>query len=410
MAASKKRVFISDIHMGDARSVKPGGDLTPYCWFKNKDKRNPNRPKMLAKFLETEVVQDESIDELVILGDLFDEWICPADFSPIEKAGVDQLVSIAEADQNKPVVTCLKTLAKAGRLVYVTGNHDMLATEGDSRQVVLDMFEGITFLGEGGLGVYQTDDGIHALHGHKYTLFNSPWMDLSGKTGLDASILPMGFFISRLDAQYTAVKGEGYGFWALVRDAILEKLGVVKAAETVLDAAAFDWGSIGEDIYNEFDKLLIDCFDVFKNDAVFEGQAGVTMDELDMVPGVATWEEIVNRYPDMMADWDKFHPDNVSPPLALYNESGSLSSAAKYIIKSQNRKIVIMGHTHKWKFHQWNLDGADRIYANSGTWINEEPATYVLTEYDADNGKHDVGVYKYTDKGSEKQNSGSVEI
>ncbi len=40
-----KRVFISDIHMGDQQSVDPPADLNPYGWF------HQDRGRMLGDFL-----------------------------------------------------------------------------------------------------------------------------------------------------------------------------------------------------------------------------------------------------------------------------------------------------------------------------------------------------------------------
>ncbi|MCP4687810.1 MAG: hypothetical protein GY859_07150 [Desulfobacterales bacterium] len=410
MAALKKRVFISDIHMGDNRSANPGGGLAPYGWFLNVDNSSRKRPEMLAEFLGKHVIPDESIHELVILGDFFDEWICSSDFSPWETAGVNQLVSIANAEPNKTIVNHLKILAREGRLVYATGNHDMLITRGDSRDALADIFEGITYIGENGLGVHRTDDGIYALHGHNYTLFNCPWMDRSGTSGLEASILPMGFFISRMEACYTAVKGKAYGFERLVRDAILKKLFHKKPGGADVDASVFDWSAVSEDVYLELDKVLANCFNIFRNDDVFKGRAGVSMDGLDNVPGLATWEEIDHRHANMMADWDEFHPVNVRSPLALFNEFESLSSAVEHIIDHHNSKIVIMGHTHKCAYHRWARARAFRIYANTGAWVNAKPATYALTEYNADAGEHTVEVYEYTDAGPKRLNGGTVKV
>ena len=58
--AGTKKIFISDIHMGDARSFSGSH---PNCWFRS------NIPH-LANFLN-EQLGDPQVAELVILGDLF---------------------------------------------------------------------------------------------------------------------------------------------------------------------------------------------------------------------------------------------------------------------------------------------------------------------------------------------------
>ena len=57
-----KRVFISDIHLGDERSMTTAN---PYCWF------NKNIP-ILAQFLNDQL-KSPDVKEVIILGDLFDE-------------------------------------------------------------------------------------------------------------------------------------------------------------------------------------------------------------------------------------------------------------------------------------------------------------------------------------------------
>jgi len=68
-----RRIFVSDIHMGDDRCRNQPSDLHPYGWL------SENRQKLFAKFVKT-VCSD--VDEVIILGDLFDEWICPAKLDP----------------------------------------------------------------------------------------------------------------------------------------------------------------------------------------------------------------------------------------------------------------------------------------------------------------------------------------
>jgi UDP-2,3-diacylglucosamine pyrophosphatase LpxH len=400
-----KRVFISDIHMGDDRSVAPGGNLFPYGWFRNLEAPNENRPEMLNSFLKEHVLQDDTIDELIILGDLFDEWICPADFDPIESPPADQFFSIARASQNAPVIASLATMAKANKLIYVSGNHDMLGTEGASKKVISDILPGVRYIGAQGQGSYVTDDGIIAEHGHAYTLFNAPWADRSGQTGFDASILPLGFFISRLDAQYVSVKNQGYNFWDFVWDALrhvlmkelakrgLEEITLFEKPPETVDQRLED---IAADLEDVIDKLLIDCFRNFYSDDVFAGQDGVRLDGLDGIPGSVAWQEIDRRYAELFSGWKEFHPSNVSAFLALINDLGNLESAAQFIMEQQQKsKIVIFGHTHNWKLQDHLLGETKHIYANSGTWINHKPCTVVITEFHRDSGEHTVGVWEY---------------
>ena len=134
----KKRIFISDVHMGCDVSSAP---RKPYVWFKK-------NAHLLAKFLG-EQLMDHDVSEVVILGDLFDEWIIPADYPPITS-----FKSICSNSTNEPVITGLRALAADGRLVYVPGNHDMATTadgiaETKSFLEETDNFPGIRFVCDG---------------------------------------------------------------------------------------------------------------------------------------------------------------------------------------------------------------------------------------------------------------------
>lgn len=421
MAAKKcKRIFISDIHMGDDRSVKTT-DANPYVygWFADKEGDNQNRPKMLADFIENYVINDETVDELVVLGDLFDEWVCPANFEPIESPPNSQLESIANAPQNAQVFSRLKALAETGRLLYITGNHDMLSTEHESQEIIKRIIPGIRYIGEKGLGTYETDDGIIAQHGHKYCLFNAPWLDIAGSIGFEASMLPMGFDIARLDAQFVAQKGYGYNFFALLWDEIQKEF-LKEGLELELFSVVEKHEAFSKKIAQIIDKVIIDLFNIFHSDKIFENQTGVVYGGLDYVPGTVIWEAIDKRYSAIFSQWEKFHPENVSALQAIINDIGHLESGAKFLMQRQKCKIVIFGHTHIWKFKTLQVNAVDfdeeskstahRIYANTGTWINEKPCTFVKTE--ADGNIHTVSVWKYEDNKPYPlpNSSGSIKI
>ncbi len=407
MAGKKsKRIFISDIHMGDSRSVKTSSaNPYEYGWFADKEGANQNRPKMLADFLEKYVINDGTVEELVVLGDLFDEWVCPANISPIEPHFANQWEVIANASQNNKVFSHLKKIARTGRLIYVTGNHDMLSTEHKSKETIEGILPGVRYLGKDGLGTYESDDGILiAQRGHKYCLFNSPWIDTSGSTGFESSMLPMGFDIARLDAQFFAQKGHGYNLLDFIWDAIKD-IFIKKGLELELFSVVEKHEAFSKEISTLIDEAIIDGFKCFYSDNVFKNQSGIVYDGLDDVPGTVIWEAIDNRYSNIFSQWEKFHPKNVSALRAMINDMGYLESGAKYLMQHQKCKIVIFGHTHIWKFKTLQENSADfdeeskptahQIYANSGTWINAKPCTFVKTE--SDGNKHTVSVWKYED-------------
>ena len=77
-SGGNKRIFISDIHMGDDRSMKTSVQHPyPYGWLRN-------NITTLTNFLNDKL-QDQDVGQLVVLGDLFDQWVIPADLDPVSK-------------------------------------------------------------------------------------------------------------------------------------------------------------------------------------------------------------------------------------------------------------------------------------------------------------------------------------
>ncbi len=92
MTTRTKKVFVSDIHMGDAKSQ---AGVHPYGWFRS------NIPN-LASFL-TAQLNDSQVAEVVVLGDLFDEWVIPTDQDPLVS-----FEAICGNAANTPVITALQ--------------------------------------------------------------------------------------------------------------------------------------------------------------------------------------------------------------------------------------------------------------------------------------------------------------
>ena len=140
-----KTIFISDIHMGDNTN---NSGQSPYVWFKK-------NVGLLAQFLSEKSAAPD-VNEVVILGDLFDRWIVPADMNPITDFG-----AISSDLINRPVIDALVALAanKEIKLSYVPGNHDMALDNGDITTMgnfMQTTFPGINFVCDGTwpLGTY----------------------------------------------------------------------------------------------------------------------------------------------------------------------------------------------------------------------------------------------------------------
>ncbi|HOI82125.1 MAG TPA: metallophosphoesterase, partial [Synergistales bacterium] len=105
-------VVISDIHLGmDDRYAEIQKNRAPLIDFLQKLRRAPN------------------IKELVIAGDLVDEWFIPAGVDTYDGKSQKEFVQ-AVAANNKEVVDAFNDIIRDGKIktVYVPGNHDLLVT------------------------------------------------------------------------------------------------------------------------------------------------------------------------------------------------------------------------------------------------------------------------------------------
>jgi UDP-2,3-diacylglucosamine pyrophosphatase LpxH len=349
---------------------------------------------MLLGFLEEYCMGNEPVDEVVILGDLFDEWVCPAEFDPTEPPHStpplhEQYEQIAAATQNQGSIKAFKALAAMDKLVYVAGNHDMLA----DKPIIEKIFPGIRYPNlTDGHNVYRVD-GIWAEHGHWYGLFNAPYPVRTG-TGFTRSMLPLGYFISRVLAHETLKTG-------LSSNPIQVFLEWVDHVHAKVPEARDPVRAMTSRVNGVLDPLFVGLYNALAlQRAPF--LLGVEMDDLDGIQGLVKWLQIGMRYKTIWSEWTNTHPGNVAPHDALWCDAGDLSSAARLVF-SQNKeaRIVIFGHTHTWYLAS-NLGpfsasgktpkpGADPIYVNSGAWENATRlCSFVETKIDRATGKHFV--------------------
>jgi hypothetical protein len=179
-------VVISDIHLG--------ADIT-YAECK------ANLPS-LEKLLN-QIKAAPEVKELVIAGDLLDEWFVPATTDTYQgKDQADFVQRIATA--NKGVFDAMNSIIKEGKILvtYVPGNHDLTITAVNTEKV----FPGIhqaRDAGVLGLGTYSPVDypAIAIEHGHRYNFFCAP-DPISNQDIAPGTILPPGYFFTRIGALY----------------------------------------------------------------------------------------------------------------------------------------------------------------------------------------------------------------
>ncbi len=373
MGKRTKRIFISDIHLGDAKSMSAPH---PYGWFKN------NIP-VLTEFLDDQLNATD-VKEVVILGDLFDTWVLPVNYDPLTS-----FANITSNPANKTVIDKLKALAKKSdiKLAYVPGNHDMGMDAGGIlkiRKFMEKTFPGIRFFCSSTIpwGIYNVGT-LAAEHGNRYCLFNSPDMWTAKDT-----FLPLGYFISRIIAYKVLQTGTAENYYDIFVRFLKDFMKHPDFVEDMFKAIAEDAGLTPDDI--------------------------VKLKSVPGFPDTMTVDAIGKRFSNLIQNWTNT-PGNINVPAAIIGDLENLSPAASLAYFDHfgsNINIVIFGHTHIPVMDPRELDPqADRaahasddpwnyIYVNCGSWIDksEYGCTYVETEEDAKAGRHYVRLKSYTSK------------
>lgn len=363
LASQEKVVFISDLHMNLDQ---------PYSWLRD-------HIDDVASFLnETNARQD--VDQLVILGDMLDEWVYPMS----DVAG-PAFRDILNTGINQPIVSALQAVCAnpAIEVSYVAGNHDMLSFEEANKQIISEFFPQMNIISEEpGLGYLSWDDVILAEHGHRYCLFNAP--DTWSHSG---SHLPLGYFISRAVADRSGDDGAPLHYPDVLAQYIAQNGLVDELPQLVYEAVALYTG------HTLSDSCYMNGFDSFSSDPLVR--------------------EIGSIYSEIMAKWD-LRQNTVSKVMAVIDDMGTLLGAALHQFQNPTDipftpKIIIFGHTHNAAFHDFSYP-EDHIYVNTGTWIDKKPCTYVevTMEQLALEKTYDVALWYYGDSAPHRQGTVSI--
>lgn len=351
-------VVLSDIHLGaDLAYAECNENLGPLEELLKRLKESPN------------------VKELVIAGDLLDEWFVPATIDTYQgKDQADFVQRIATA--NKGVIDALNSIIQENKILvtYVPGNHDLTVTE-ESVSLILP---GINQKRdpELGLGTY-SPEGIPEIaieHGHRYNFFCAP-DPISNQDIAPGTIMPPGYFFTRLAALFVVQNRPDPA--DVVPVVIRNESG--DESQDLLFAywKLWEWTASTFTIENKFDQ------DIFVTNV--NGLTG-TYSVNDLLPFQQTPGGYidVNLYKGIQDSWDQRQIHNrvaVRVP-ALQSISNAASATetddqAKiqyFLNPDSDKRIVIFGHSHvPVIIPSQDNNGQKCIYANSGTWIDHNP-------------------------------------
>jgi UDP-2,3-diacylglucosamine pyrophosphatase LpxH len=385
-------VVISDLHLGDQRSIDDG-----YGWFINNE-------DLLSAFLN-DLTARAAVKELVIAGDMFDEWVAPMQYDAFNGFGPDQAGESRFVDSivaaHPGVINAVKSVIASGiKVTYIPGNHDMLVTEDDINRIFPGIFQQRD---AAGLGAYSPEGLPEVIieHSHRYDFFNAPDM-YSNKipvspenyTNNPAATLPPGFFVSKIAASH----GLEY-----------PSLPAMAAANQFQSGPFLYWAAwklvmsqipVPDDPNAKIIKTGIDGYtDVYAINDLIPQTEGLTIKQ------PLLYKSIEDNWQSRQAANRVNVPISVASGLLVgsVNSWCDLQASTQYFFHDSSKRIVIFGHTHHATLgFRLNTKLQKCLYANSGTWIdkgNPSRSFVVIDPEQQSNGSVNeyVTVYQYTD-------------
>jgi len=351
-------IVISDIHLGaDLAYAETNTNLKPLENFLNKVQSSPN------------------VKELVIAGDLIDEWFVPATTDTYQ--GKDQSDFVKRvASANKGVIDAFNRIIRGGKIkvAYVPGNHDLTVTAENVSGILPGIIQGRDK--ELGLGTYSPagHPEIAIEHGHRYNFFCAP-DPISNQDIAPGTIMPPGYFFTRIAALHVVQNCR------TPHDSIpqLTKNASGDQSQNLLFGYWKLWNGTLKlfRIENSFDEKII-----VTNVNGFSGKYSVK----DLLPYQSSAGGFIDvkLYKWIQDSWDRRQTLNhvaVNIPVAQAmryvaeaGETDRQASVQYFMNPSSEKRIVVFGHTHDAKIMASdNYKGQKSIYANSGTWIDRNP-------------------------------------
>ncbi len=377
----KKRIYVSDVHMGPGRKVPD--DRYDYDWLLKGEADD------FANFLK-HLNEDDEVEEIILLGDIFDDWVCPIYEVP---PTYDEII---KAPKNKNIVDNLRTIAANNKkkLIFMAGNHDMSIT----REFLVNNFPGIIYGGNAKDGCAYRTSRLLAEHGSSHAMFCAP--DPYNNPGIR---LPLGYFISRVDATIMAITGKSKRHYFSYIDDLLESIGPQTLSQSVFEAILEEAG-IPED--SDIKMFLP------KNKPIYNAllKENKLLDGRENNPVSIKASEVKIKYANLYEQWQERYGKGVAFK-SILAEINHLGPIADYLCKKSDTNIVIFGHSHSWKLDKdkWFVD--DRIYANCGAWCdNTVGKTFVESQKNDKDRKHYIRVMSWENGKIKKLSENKVDL
>ena len=353
-------VVISDIHLG--------ADL---AYAECKDNLGP-----LEKLLK-QIKVAPNVKELVIAGDLIDEWFVPATTDTY--TGKDQADFVQRvATTNKHVFDAFNSIIQEGKILvtYVPGNHDLTITPGNVNLVLPGIHQARD--AQLGLGTYSPVDypKIAIEHSHRYNFFCAP-DPISNQNIAPGTIMPPGYFFTRIGVLYVI---QGRPSPGDIIPVVTQNISGDESQD-LLFRYWKKWALTLKmfPITNKFDENII-----VTNVDGFTGTYSVN----DLLPYQSSPGGLidVNFFKGNQDNWEARQTlNNVAIHTGTARAIDSVMSVTEcdhqanlqyFMNPNSDKRIVIFGHSHIAKIViSNNHNGQKSIYANSGTWIDYRKGT-----------------------------------
>lgn len=324
-----KTVVISDIHMGTNEATN---------WYNN----GIHEP-YLAYILQWVIDNKTEVDELIILGDLFDFWTYPPDVKP---------PSAAEIIAANPGILGPDGLLNQvlneleGRVSYLHGNHDITTTQEDLNAIGNSEYK-VKLQND----IYVKDNVVYT-HGHHFTLFNAP--DISSNP---PHPLPAGHFVTRAISFMLQQRGEAafsepgfgasnMGYGGL--DGIIKEGWNVISKQSVTEALLAD--------VQNATGISDDCLILLERD-------------YGSIPFGEAKQIYANLFSDWVAEFNQGEDGEIRGVLFAYKavyadyDGSYLGWFAQQLAFQYVADLVVMGHTH---IPKKGLQGDIADYINTG--------------------------------------------